>query len=152
MKTLLVDAPTGEQQVIVVDETGGYFDPALVLWDDSVNGQLPTITVGGMVLAGNVLEYSQARMDIHMQATAPKVPQVVTRRQARQALLLAGLLDSVPATIAAIADPIERGLAEIDWADAQEFRRDWPTLLNMAAALGLTSDQIDQIFITAAGL
>lgn len=76
------------------------------------------------------------------------VPQVISRRQAKQALLQAGLLDVADAAIAASGDRA----AQIDWADAQEFRRDWATLISMQNALGLTDEQIDDLFRLAATL
>ena len=80
------------------------------------------------------------------------IPQSVTRRQARQALLLAGLLSSVQAAIDGIPDPIQRGLAQIEWDDSQAFERDRPLLIALATALGLDSAELDQPFITASGL
>jgi hypothetical protein len=80
------------------------------------------------------------------------VPQVVTRRQARQAMLLAGLLDSVQAAIGAIPDTTQRRLAQIEWDDSQNFERQRPLLVSLATALGLTSAQLDQLFVTASGL
>lgn len=80
------------------------------------------------------------------------VPTRVTRRQARQALLLAGKLDSVPAAIAAIPDPVHRGLAQIEWDDSLEFERHRPLLIQLGAALGLDSAALDQLFITAHAL
>lgn len=78
------------------------------------------------------------------------VPEVVTRRQAKVALLQAGLLDDVEAAIAAIPDETERRIAQVDWADAQEVRRDWPLLVQMAAQIGLTPEQVDNLFRQAA--
>lgn len=82
----------------------------------------------------------------------PGVPKSVTRRQARQALLLAGLLDQVPLKIAAIADDTARGLAQIEWADSQVFERDRPLLISLATQLGLTTGQLDDLFVQAAEL
>ena len=152
MRKLLVNAPSGAQQVAEVAEGGGYFDNSRVLWDERSDGEIPSITLGGMVRQGNSLVFDQTRMDQHTQAVKPPVPQSVTRRQARQALLLAGLLDNVQPAIDAIEDPTQRGLMQIEWADSQEFQRHRPALLGLAAALGLTSAQIDQLFITAASL
>lgn len=76
------------------------------------------------------------------------VPQVISRRQAKQALLKAGLLDVADAAISASADRA----AQIDWADAPEFHRDWATLTSMQHALGLTDGQIDDLFRLAATL
>jgi hypothetical protein len=80
------------------------------------------------------------------------IPFSVTRRQARQALLLAGLLDSVDTAIAAITDATQRKLAQIEWEDSQDFERNRPLLVSLSAALGLNSAQLDQLFITAATL
>jgi hypothetical protein len=78
---------------------------------------------------------------------APVVPQVVTRFQARAALLRAGLLDTVNALLGAPgADPFMK----LAWEDAQEFKRESPTVLALASALGLTSAALDDLFRTAA--
>lgn len=80
------------------------------------------------------------------------VPASVTRRQARQALLLAGLLDEVQPAIDAIPDSVQRRMAQIEWDDSQEFFRDRPLLIMLATAIGLDAGALDQLFITAAGL
>jgi len=49
MIKLLVEAPTGQQEVIEITASGSYFDPARVLWDERTDGPLPEITLGGMV-------------------------------------------------------------------------------------------------------
>lgn len=87
----------------------------------------------------------------------PEVPSSVTRRQARQALLLAGLLDDVPAAIAALDDGTPEGaqasrMAMIEWEDSLEFERARPLVIQIAAAVGLEADALDSLFITAAGL
>ena len=81
-----------------------------------------------------------------------KVPDSVTRRQARQALLLAGLLDMVQPAIDAIPSPTARAMIEIEWNDSLQFERDRPALIGLATALGMTSAQLDQLFITASKL
>lgn len=84
--------------------------------------------------------------------TPPPVPPEVTRRQAKQALLLAGILGAVQGAIDAIPDATQRSLAQIEWDDSQAFERNRPILITLAGALGLTSGQLDELFITAAGL
>lgn len=81
--------------------------------------------------------------------TPPTVPQIVTRFQARAALHLAGLLPQVEGLMAHPDTPV---LAKLAWADAQDFKRNSPTIAQMAAALGLTSEQLDALFTTAAGI
>lgn len=75
------------------------------------------------------------------------VPDVVSRFQARAALLQAGLL-SVAETAIASGDPIQ----QLAWADAQEFRRASPTVAAIGAALGLSEGDIDDLFIAAAAI
>jgi hypothetical protein len=82
----------------------------------------------------------------------PTVPQSVTRRQAKQALLLAGLLGNVQPALDAIPDATQRTLMQIEWDDSQEFERNRPSLIAIGAALGLDSAALDQLFITAAAL
>jgi hypothetical protein len=80
------------------------------------------------------------------------VPQTVTRRQAKQALLLAGKLASVQPAIDAITDPTQRAMMQLEWDESQEFQRQRPALLLLASAIGLDSAGHDQLYITAAGL
>lgn len=80
------------------------------------------------------------------------IPSEVTRAQARGALILDGLIDSVQPAINAIADPMQRALAQNDWDNRLTFRRDNPTLVALATALSLTEEQLDSLFTTAAGL
>ena len=73
------------------------------------------------------------------------VPQEVTRYQMRRALNATGLRSTVEAAVSA---------ADIDtrdgWESATVVRRDNPLISAMAAGLGLTSEQIDGLFRTAA--
>lgn len=82
-------------------------------------------------------------------ASKTEIPQVVTRRQARRALLQEGLLSQVDAAIDAISDESKREAMRIDWQDASEYRRDDETLLSLAAALNLSNDALDQLFVQA---
>lgn len=77
------------------------------------------------------------------------VPQQVTRRQALQALLLAGALDNVQPLIDAIADPLQRRLAQIEYDESQVFERTRPLVVSIGGALGL---DLDALFTTAATL
>jgi DnaJ-domain-containing protein 1 len=80
------------------------------------------------------------------------VPQSVTRRQARQALLIAGKLSQVQPAIDAIADPLQRGMVQIEWDDSQTFERQRPTLIALATAIRLDDAEIDALFTHAATL
>ena len=76
-----------------------------------------------------------------------QVPQVVTIRQAKLTLLQAGLLDDVDAAVA----QADRA-TQIEWEYATEVHRNWPTLRSVQGAVGLTSEQVDELFIRAASL
>lgn len=60
MAKLLVNAPTGEQQIIEVGVGGGYYDASRVLWDERVDGPLPEVQLGGMVRVGGALNFDGA--------------------------------------------------------------------------------------------
>ena len=77
---LLVNAPTGRQEIVDVGDGGGYFDQGRVLWDEREDGPLPAITLGGMVRNGAALAFDQERMDEH---TAAMTPSQLSRDQAR---------------------------------------------------------------------
>ena len=76
------------------------------------------------------------------------VPASVTARQARLALLAAGLLDDVETTL---ADPAHRA-TQIEWEYATQVERESPLVDSIGGALGLTSEQIDALFRQAATL
>lgn len=82
----------------------------------------------------------------------PSVPTSVTMRQARLALLAIDLLDDVDAAIAAIPDPLQRRAAEIEWEYAQTVDRNSIFTMQLSAGLGLTSDQLDNLFLQASTL
>ena len=89
-------------------------------------------------------------IEAHYVPPAPppvQVPQVITIRQAKLVLLAAGLLDDVDAAVAA-ADRV----TQIEWEYATEVKRDWPTLVTLAAAMGISSTSLDGLFIEAATL
>jgi hypothetical protein len=69
-------------------------------------------------------------------------------RQARQAMLSAGILAQVDALIAAM--PGDEGeSARIDWNHARDVKRDWPLIGAIGPQLGLAEQQIDDLFIYA---
>jgi len=81
---------------------------------------------------------------------APAVPKSVTRRQAKQQLAIAGLLDQVQPAIDAIEDNAERLMMQIYWDDSQVFERDHPQLVSLGRALGLGDDDINDMYRQAA--
>lgn len=80
------------------------------------------------------------------------VPLVVTKRQGRQQLILMGILDNVQAAIDAIPDATQRLLVQSFWDDSIQYERYHPQMLQLAQAVGLTDEQLDQAFTAASQL
>ena len=80
------------------------------------------------------------------------VPQSVSRAQGKLALIQAGLWPAAIAFVDGITDPAQKAYAEVALNDTQEWRRDSPFLASAAAALDLSEEQLDTLFITAGGL
>lgn len=77
----------------------------------------------------------------------------LSRRQVRKAMVYAGIgLDDVTNTIKQIPDPVERDLALIDWEDAPVYQRSHPLFNTLAPAFGLTTEQLDTLWMWAADL
>jgi len=80
------------------------------------------------------------------------VPSSISRRQAKQQLAIDGFLSSVQPAIDAIEDPAQQQFIQIYWDDATTFERDNKELVSLAEALGLSSEQLDEMFIKASRL
>ena len=77
----------------------------------------------------------------------PKVvPQSITPLQAKLQLLEIGLLDEVETLI------VKDRKAELYWNGASQFLIDDEILLNMAAVIGLSQEQINNLFLQASKL
>ena len=96
------------------------------------------------LVAISTAEYEAIRA---AQAAVTVVPFTVTPFQAKAALLGAGLLDAVKAAVLA-APPI----VQLAWSDATAFTRDSPTIAALSAQLGLSSAQVDALFVAAAAI
>lgn len=79
------------------------------------------------------------------------LPEVVTMRQARLALLSAGLLTSVNAAVSAMPGA-EGEAARIEWEFSSTVDRQRPLVQALAAALGWSEAQLDALFIAADAL
>lgn len=79
----------------------------------------------------------------------PDIPQAITAKQMRRALLDNGYLEQIETIIAGLKEP-HRSRLRVDWQNTTEFKRDDPTIAALAPLLGLTDRQLDRLFIAAA--
>lgn len=81
------------------------------------------------------------------------VPSSVSARQIRLWLLRQGIsLAAVDAAIDAIPDQLQRDSVRVEWDYSGYVERTHPFLVPLAAALGLSEQQVDQAFVEAAGI
>lgn len=133
----------------IIDAPQGFTESATFL------GSLEPGATVRLVPPGTVcgVAWLHAGGDVYAEPPPPplSVPQAVTMRQARLALLGAGLLDDVEAAINSLDEPA-KSAARIEWEYSQEVHRDRPLVQMLAPLLGLTGEQLDQLFIAASGL
>lgn len=80
------------------------------------------------------------------------VPQTVSRAQGKAALIMGGLWSSVVNYAEGLEDEMVKLLAQTALYDTQEWRRDSPFLTECAQSMGLTEEDLDNLFITASGI
>lgn len=140
-----------------------YFSPSLVeFFSDEYSTELPTDAVKisdehhewawGKISQGEI--FNGMSEDGLLTFTSPEesprhVPQQVTRAQGKAALIQAGLWADVLAFVDGIEDPTEKAMAEVALHDTMHWQRTSPFLNAAATALGLTSQQLDDLFTAA---
>jgi hypothetical protein len=82
----------------------------------------------------------------------PEIPQSVSMRQGRLALLAAGYLDEVDAAIAGIPDPTQRRAAQIEWEYAATIERSSELVQAITHQLGMSKSEMDELFWQASKL
>jgi hypothetical protein len=124
-------------EVIELNETGFPVAPALTWVDCSPEVEVNWTYSNGTFSAPTVVTKS--------------APKVVSMRQARLALLNAGLLSTVNTAVAAMTGDAGEA-ARIEWEYATEVNRDKELVQSLALALSLTETQLDDLFTAAAAL
>ena len=79
----------------------------------------------------------------------PPIPQQITRAQGKVVLIQMGLWEQVQAYVAAIEDPTQKAVAEVAVYETLHWQRSSPFLSQVADALGITKEQMDELFIQA---
>jgi hypothetical protein len=83
----------------------------------------------------------------------PSVPQSVTPRQIRLALIDRGIMpEDITAQLSAIEDSVLRAKALAEWEFARDVKRSHPLIAQLAGALQFTDDDVDEIFREAEAL
>lgn len=153
------------EKIVSQLDTNGYFVAAVSADESPLEPGVFLIPAGAvdaeppMVPEGKVaLRQGESWVFVNPPALLPDqeppiqgVPQIVSMRQARLALLSAGLLGSVESVIDGLESP-QKEAARIEWEYAQEVRRTDPLVLLLAPALNLSEEAIDGLFTRAAGL
>lgn len=81
----------------------------------------------------------------------PRIPREIPNWRAKVILAQMGLLSTVETAIESLSEP-ERTVARLAWNGDAKLARRGKTVLGLASALGLSSDQIDNLFIAAEAL
>ncbi|WP_412464197.1 hypothetical protein [Flavobacterium mekongense] len=114
---------------------------------------LPTVTyIEGYFDRVNKVYFEGATQEQLAEAKKASVPETVSRRQLRLALVLSSFdLSMIDAQINQLPEP-NRSFALIAWNDAIVFERKDALLNQLAGQLGLTEDNLDDLFINASKL
>lgn len=145
VSALIADGKAEQFQVVTFFATAKpEYDPIT----QAVSEAEPTLVDGNWTQRWQVTELSPEEIQANQKAL---VPPSVTMRQARLALLGAGLLASVDAAIDSLPSPQKEG-ARIEWEYATEVQRSSGLVPMMGVALGLDDAALDALFIEAEGL
>ena len=79
----------------------------------------------------------------------PQIPQQVTLAQGKVVLIQMGLWQQVVAFVDAIEDPLQKAIAEVAVYETLHWQRNSLFLNQVATALGITQEQMDELFIAA---
>jgi hypothetical protein len=93
-------------------------------------------------------EQEKTALGLELYVEPTPVPSVVSMRQARLALLQQGLLSSVNTAIESIQGAAGDA-ARVEWEYAAEVKIDSPLVVSLGSSLGLTQQQINDLFILA---
>jgi len=118
------------------------FDPFTEKLEESVDVSINTQT-------WSVVPKTQAERDEYLSEWRANTQ--VSMRQARLALSQSGLLSAVDTAISSLPEQ-DSAAVKIEWEYAHVVDRSSPWVIQMGAALGLTPEQLDDLFVLAATL
>lgn len=100
--------------------------------------------------APELVEMTPEEIDAHLNPPPPPpvVPKQVSRAQGKAALIAAGFYEPVQSYIDSL-EGIEKEIAIIAFNETNTWRRNSPFLTQVASALSLTEEDLDNLFISA---
>jgi len=141
---IITDELAGEFGVVFVNETS---IPSYNSETEKLVEKDPIFQNGQWSRVWEVVQLTQEEIDANNESRRGSM--IVSRFQAKTAVYNAGLLDDIESLINnANTDPV----IKFAWNDAQEFRRNSPSIALIAQQLNLTDEQLDQLFIDAANI
>jgi len=120
------------------------------VWGSDPPAELGLVEVTGTEFGIGDLYDGQQFSKAPVEPSVPPVPQSVTRAQGKAVLIQMGLWQQVLDFVAAIPDATRRAVAEVALHDTQNWERSSPFLNQAAQALGMTDEQLDDLFRAAA--
>jgi hypothetical protein len=151
MSKILVNAPTGYQEIIELGQGGYYLDLTRVLWDERLDGPVPEgVTLGGMVRMEDParLEFSQSLYD----ATYPANPPLPGTAAVSAWQLQAALLDAGRWADALALLPTWPPRMQIEWGARDKHRRDGLVAQALKDGLQISAADVDALFVAAAAI
>lgn len=133
---LQTDDPDGDIVFSPIDE---YFEHEDILeWKTEIENEIE-------------VTYVKLRADYTIEITdyVPPVPEKLTRRQALLVMLEFGILDEIENFI---NQPTTDRKVKIEFYESQDFHRNWDTLNLVAGQMGITQEQLDNMFRLGATL
>ena len=129
-------------------------DEFVVLYQEQNPTHLCVEYVGFDINDENVARIGEHYVDGKFVApyVAPSVPQSITMRQCRLQLISMGLDDEVESAIEAITDATQKKIVRTEWEYAATVDRHNGWIETLGTSLGMTSEQLDQMFIEASVL
>jgi len=139
MKNLII--PTTSQSAASHSKDGALFIIREI--PDDATPQGPSFTVAETLDGYTALKPRPVR--------GPKVPTEIANWRAKAVLELAGLTAQVAAIMGAMSEP-QKTVVLAAWDGGAPLVRNGATVTALAAALSLTSEQVDAMFVQAAAL
>jgi len=101
---------------------------------------------------GNMMRWNIETESWDITQIAIPVPKKITSWQARAALKLTPmgegtLFDAVESAIAALPEDNQKIVIQTAWENNANFERNAPTIIALSEAIGMTSEQVDELFI-----